>query len=645
MPPEDVARWVRRVDAWGAELYVMYGQTEATARMAYLPPAVARRRPDAVGVAIPGGELEVRAAADLPPGAGELVYRGPNVMLGYALEPADLAAGATIDELRTGDIARFDADDGVFEIIGRRTRFVKPFGLRIDLDHVERTLAATWPDIAVAGDDDHLVVVVPHADPHARGPAVRRAVADLTGLPPGVVAVVAAAVPTTASGKVDQGAILRLGEAARCGTDDDGAIEPDSVAAVYAAVLGRSDVSPRSTFVSLGGDSLNYIECSLQLERLLGRVPGDWHVRTVAELGAVTPARRRPTIDTTVLLRAVGICAVVATHMHLRFIPGGAHLMLAVAGYNLSRFQLPIERTAERVRAGLRTVARAAAPTVAWVAVGLALGVSYGTGTLLLVNNYVGPASHRDDHWHFWFIEVFVHLTLLTTLVLAVPCVRRASQRYPYAFPLALVLASLLLRLEWAQADDWYNLRYRTHGIAWFFLLGWLVHRSETTRQRLLTTALCLLTVPGFFQLAQRDWFITVGLVVLVWCRSLPCPAALRRPVSTLAAASMWIFITHFTVWPPLDAAFEREVAYVLTVAVGVGTWIMSERVARAARRLVPLHPASPSARISESTMCADADAGHAGQTLVSSVGTSGSTGAPGPSSSGRSSASVAPTV
>jgi hypothetical protein len=234
---------------------------------------------------------------------------------------------------------------------------------------------------------------------------------------------------------------------------------------------------------------------------------------------------------------------------------------------------------------------------------------------------------------------VFVHLTLLATFLLAVPRVRDASQRFPYTFPFALVLGSLLLRLDWAQADDWYNLRYRTHGIAWFFLLGWLVHRSETTRQRLLTTALCLLTVPGFFQLAQRDWFITVGLVVLVWCRALPCPRVLRRPVSTLAAASMWILITHFTVWPPLDAALEREVAYVLTVAIGIGAWMVSERVARAARRLVPLRPASPSARTSESTLCADANTG---QTLVSSVGTSGSTGAPGPSSSASSSVSRA---
>ena len=74
--------------------FVMYGQTEATARMAYLPPALAAGHPQAIGRAIPGGHLELRPVDGAPDGVGELVYRGPNVMLGYATEQADLALGA-----------------------------------------------------------------------------------------------------------------------------------------------------------------------------------------------------------------------------------------------------------------------------------------------------------------------------------------------------------------------------------------------------------------------------------------------------------------------------------------------------------------------------------------------------------------------
>ena len=85
-------------------------------------------------------------------------------MLGYATEAADLAHGATLDELRTGDLGRYHPDDDVFEIVGRRARFVKPFGLRIDLDVVEAGLAATGIDAVAAGDDDRLVVCAPGGD-------------------------------------------------------------------------------------------------------------------------------------------------------------------------------------------------------------------------------------------------------------------------------------------------------------------------------------------------------------------------------------------------------------------------------------------------------------------------------------------------
>ena len=114
----------------GWEFFVMYGQTEATARMAYLPPDQAWQNPRAIGVPIPGGEFSLEAPD------GELVYRGDNVMLGYAHSPDDLALGKTVHELRTGDIARRN-ENGLYELVGRKSRFIKPCGVRVDLDALE----------------------------------------------------------------------------------------------------------------------------------------------------------------------------------------------------------------------------------------------------------------------------------------------------------------------------------------------------------------------------------------------------------------------------------------------------------------------------------------------------------------------------
>ncbi len=100
LAPEAVRRFARLGERRGFEFFVMYGQTEATARMSYVPAELAEHAAGSIGRPIPAGRLRI----DAEPGAeiGELVYEGPNVMLGYAESPADFALGRTVHELRTG---------------------------------------------------------------------------------------------------------------------------------------------------------------------------------------------------------------------------------------------------------------------------------------------------------------------------------------------------------------------------------------------------------------------------------------------------------------------------------------------------------------------------------------------------------------
>lgn len=162
LAPESV-RWFAELAAqrdW--RFFVMYGQTEATARMAYLPPDLAIDHPDSVGVAIPGGSFELRGADGQPVERngeiGELVYRGPNVMLGYAEAADDLALGDVQQGvLATGDLAERDAA-GLHYVRGRTKRFVKVFGLRMSLDDIEGRLRGSGLDVRVTGRDDLLVV-------------------------------------------------------------------------------------------------------------------------------------------------------------------------------------------------------------------------------------------------------------------------------------------------------------------------------------------------------------------------------------------------------------------------------------------------------------------------------------------------------
>lgn len=156
---------------------VMYGQTEATARISYLPAAEVNRRAGSIGRAIPGGLLYLKGedgkrviTADT---VGELVFEGPNVTLGYAESAADLGKG---DErngvLFTGDLAKFDTD-GYFYVVGRTKRFLKIFGNRVSLDEVEEILRGAIPgiDCACGGSDDKLRVYVTSAERSSELPA------------------------------------------------------------------------------------------------------------------------------------------------------------------------------------------------------------------------------------------------------------------------------------------------------------------------------------------------------------------------------------------------------------------------------------------------------------------------------------------
>lgn len=146
--------------------YVMYGQTEATARMSYLPYQLSLEKYGSMGIAIPGGAFRLidTDGDDIVKSeeVGELVYEGPNVTLGYAEIQKDLAKG---DErhgiLITGDMAKRDSD-GYYYIVGRKKRFLKIYGNRVNLDECERLIQSEFPQVecACVGKDDNLKICI-----------------------------------------------------------------------------------------------------------------------------------------------------------------------------------------------------------------------------------------------------------------------------------------------------------------------------------------------------------------------------------------------------------------------------------------------------------------------------------------------------
>ena len=299
----------------GWRFYVMYGQTEASPRMAYLPPDRAAAFPGCIGVAIPGGAFELldEDGVTLVDGVdrpGELAYRGPNVMMGYASDVGGLATCEAPEKLLTGDIACRNAL-GLYYVVGRRARFIKPFGIRLNLDEMQSHLRQWAPGAVCTGSDERIVLGIPKADRIGDVDGVVKRLADYSKLPAFLFATVEVdEIPLLSSGKPDY---VRLSEMAAtdpaAGADRrrEGPVpgpvrflrqflqetarilglvrdEWESVSHIFSTLMGAERIGGRSTFADLAGDSLHFVQVQLALESYLGDLPANWEHLSVDEL-------------------------------------------------------------------------------------------------------------------------------------------------------------------------------------------------------------------------------------------------------------------------------------------------------------------------------------------------------------------------
>ena len=155
------------------DFFIMYGQTEATARMSYLRPDLVSTIPTSIGQAIPGGSFSFEPNPELcvpgiePSSLNELIYRGPNVMLGYASSIDDLSLGDELKgKLYTGDLAYKDSNGNYF-ISGRLSRFVKINGIRLNLKDIENIVASSFDySCVILPQDSQLSLFVEFSDIH-----------------------------------------------------------------------------------------------------------------------------------------------------------------------------------------------------------------------------------------------------------------------------------------------------------------------------------------------------------------------------------------------------------------------------------------------------------------------------------------------
>ena len=561
--PEPLAR---KFANWAAErgirFFIMYGQTEASPRISYLPPNLAAIYPDCIGRAIPGGVLELVDPNGMVitenETEGELQYKGPNVMMGYATSLSDLSLGSGPNVLKTGDVAVRNSA-GLFRITGRQKRFLKIYGLRISLDEVERKLEACSIKALCGGNDEFLGVMT--TEETVTDQFLTDQVTRFSGLPPAVIVLLRVSdFPVLASGKVDyQSASRELLKAQaaiahkRIADADLASISsptgsPSSVERILRENFPGKAIGEVDSFVSLGGDSLSYVAVAIALEELIPRLPAHWERLTVRELSLLaaqsgadlSKPRNDRSVESTVLIRAIAPILVVMYHADLVAAAGGAPLLLAVVGMNFSRFQL-VQLIDGRHRDVFWNFMGNVLVPYWLVVIGYqVLKGQYNVGDILLYGNMF-PSDEYNSAFETWFIQVIAQSYLVLGLALWFRPIRNLVTGNVFTFGLVLVAIGVVARILESGSSPTLS------RVFWIFAIGLTINAAESYRQKALLSCLLLILSPLLYpmDISSRSTVLMLGCLFVLWVPRMKMPSIAVSALGTIGSASLFIYMLH----------------------------------------------------------------------------------------------------
>jgi acyl-CoA synthetase (AMP-forming)/AMP-acid ligase II len=587
LSPDIIRRYNHRMRENGGAFFVMYGQTEGTARLAYVPPDRLEGNEDRIGIAAPGGTLtledETGRTIVSPGRPGELVYRGPNVMMGYASSRRELTHGHELDCLKTGDLAEMD-DEGLFRICGRLKRISKIAGLRISHDAMEATLEKFGISAAVIGDDRSI-----HA--YCTGPACETSVKHILAAASGLTLLQVGAtphadLPRLSSGKIDYGRLAQQ-FAGRCTESES---RQETVQNVFAQLFYPARVGPQDSFLSLGGDSLRFVQLSIALERILGEAPPNWEKLAVSVLaGKVKRTETAPKLEASLLIRALAILFVVVQHETLWPIPGGSAAMVLLVGFGLARFQWRAVTELDIAR-----LFRSALPIVIPYYL-IVAGYTFAWGevpwaSVFMAGNFgfADPDRHTMLPYLYWFVEAYCQVLLLFAGFFALSPIRKIAASSPFSAGLVLLGVALLARL--VIPDIWQIGNRQIFTLPWILYLaaiGFLAAFADTTAKRLLLMAAGAV-VFSFFAFYESVWigtrvkyFLQIPvLALLLFVPRLSVPRAVKALVLPVSAASFHIYLLHRfmpeLLLLPLSGKIPLPVFSVLAIVGGVALGVIA---------------------------------------------------------------------
>ncbi|MVV51719.1 amino acid adenylation domain-containing protein [Pseudomonas sp. PB120] len=514
---------------------------------------------------------------------GEIFIRSPYLSQGYWGDVAQTREKFVVNPFtnladdicyRTGDLGTY-LSDGSVSFLGRGDNQVKIRGHRIELTEIEGVLAR-HPRIK------QCVVVTANERSNTRLVAycvstTTVATAELREhlsqqLPDYMVPaqfVFLDAIPLTPNGKIDKRALPPVaGNADAPSANSSQELSPltRKLADSWAEILQVPSIDTHLSFVELGGDSLSFVQASMVLERLIGRLPEQWEMMPVRELGELASATGKPKssireMEVPVFMRVVAILLIVIGHFNLFsqwLLAGETTLLFLISGISLARFQFKAIDERGNVQTLVKSVVSIAVPTILYtVLIQIAFDRIHWQ-TLLLISNWFPPSV--IGVFAYWYLEVLVQMIAIIGFALSFSKVRKIILSNPFLYLVSascvLAVAGVLINAYVFDASALHN-RVPQHYLA-VMVLGMAIHYAQSNFQKCIVSVVAVmitgwqdaLAIFGYgpYALVAREYvdIAVPAVLALIWIRSIPVPSLIARGAALIASSTLFIYLTHF---------------------------------------------------------------------------------------------------
>ena len=218
------------------------------------------------------------------------------------------------------------------------------------------------------------------------------------------------------------------------------------------------------------------------------------------------------------------------------------------------------------------------------MAVALVVTDDYHLSNLLLANKFLGPHDSMTAG-RLWFVELLVWTLLALAVLFWLPAVDRAERRYPFGLAMAFLAVGMALRYDILGLnlgrEAWFTML-----AFWFFAVGWAAAKASTTIQRAAVTLVLAVGLHGYFTTTVRELLVLTGLALLIWLPAIRCPSGVAIAAGVVAEASLYVYLTHYQVYPLFGEHRVAGVAASLVVGVTLTAMVTQARQWLRERRL-----------------------------------------------------------